>query len=130
MQRMKLLVSGVDVPRLGTIHDKIYRKFLTKEAELEAKRSEFMMLTALANPVIDPSKRGDWAKEINRSWTNYLGKLFTVDIPEQTPEEEALLEYYQRVVSKVKIGIRKDRKTGGLHLEGLTTANLNDILHY
>lgn len=124
MQRMKLLVSGVDVPRLGTIHDKIYRKYLTKDAELEAKRSEFTMLTALGNPSIDPSKRNDWIKSVSKSWTHYLGKLFTVDIPEQTPEEEQLLEYYQRVVSKVKMGIRQDPRTKGLHLVGFNPEEL------
>lgn len=123
MQRMKLHTSGVKVTKLGSLHDRVIRKYLTKEAELEAKALEFSMLVALTNPnAPDDAKRRSWVQTIQNSWNSYLGKLFTVDIPESTPEEDALLEYYKTRVSKMKLSIRQSKK--GLHLEGFDANDL------
>ena len=119
MQRMKLHLSGVKLDKLGTLKDRMYRSYLFKEAQLESSKTEFLMYLALTNPVIDDQdKRSSWSKEVNKSWKTYLGRLFTVEIPEVNEEEEALKEYYDRVVSKAKLKIRKDNKTGKVEVTG------------
>lgn len=120
MQRMKLHTSGVKLSKLGSLQDRTVRKYMLKEAQAEAKKAEFQMLIALTNPDIqDPTKRSDWARTIQKSWKQCLGHIFNIDVPEETPEETALKEYYERVVSKVKPTMRKDRKTGSLSVTGL-----------
>lgn len=127
MQRMKLYTSGVKLTRLGSLHDRVIRQYLTKETELEAKKHEFSMLVALTNPSFDSdSKRDGWVKTLQKSWNSFLGKLFNVDVPETTSEEEALKEYYDRVVSKMNLAIRKDKR-GGLTLEGLEPSKVSKM---
>lgn len=119
MQRMKLHTTGVKLNKLGSIQDRVFRNYLIKEAQLDASRTEFLMLLALTTPTIAQEKRGDWAKSIEKSWKGYLSGLFNYDLPETTPEEEQLKEYYERVVSKLSPTIRKDRKSGKLEVSGL-----------
>lgn len=116
---MRLHTSGVKLDKLGSLQDRVFREYMFKEAELESSKTEFLMYLALTNPTIeDNSKRAEWSKEINKSWKYYLSKLFVFDLPKENPEEEALKEFYDRVVAKAKLTIRKDSKTGKLELTG------------
>lgn len=119
MQRMKLHTSGIKLSKVGSLQDRVIRSYMVKEAQLEAKRTEFTMLLAMTTPSIQQDKRQDWVKSIQENWKKYLSDLFYVEIPETTPEEEMLKEYYDRVVSKLKPSIKKDRKTGKLEVSGL-----------
>ncbi len=123
MQRMKLHVAGVNVAKLGSLKDRVTRSYLLKEAQLEAKRTEFSMLTLLTNPAIsDDSKRREWVKSVQSNWKNYLGLLFYTEIPEETKEEEQMRDYYNRVVSKLKPKLVKEE--AGLRLVGITAEDL------
>lgn len=119
MQRMKLHTSGVTLNKLGSIQDRVIRNYMVKEAQLEAKEAEFMMILALTTPSVAPEKRGEWSKSIQKNWKDYLSLKFNIEVPETTPEEELLKDYYDKVVSKLKPTIRKDRKTGKLNVTGL-----------
>lgn len=120
MQRMKLHLSGVKVPKLGSLHDRIYREYLIKEAQLEAKKAEMLMLMVLTNPSIeDPNKRRDWVKSVQEIWTKYLSLLLNVEIPEHTQKELEMMDYYQNVVKPAKLNIFKD-KTGKLTVTGVS----------
>jgi len=119
MQRMKLHLSGVKLPKLGTIQDRVYREYLIKEAQLEAKKLEMVMLLTLTNPSIeDPNRRRDWAKAIKTIWTQTLSLLLNVELPEQTAKEMEMLEYYQNVVKNSELKLFKD-KMGKLHVSGV-----------
>jgi hypothetical protein len=120
MQRMKLYASGMKLDPLGSLRDRVFRSYLVKDSELEAKRAEFNMLVALTNADIkDPVKKAEWARYINKSWRQYLSLLYYVESSEEYPEEERLKEYYDKVVSKTKLTIRKDRKTKNLIVSGI-----------
>jgi hypothetical protein len=117
---MKLHTSGVNPGKLGSIQDRINRKFLLREMELEARRLEFQMLTAMTNPdITNDNKRNEWIRTIHNSWKDYIGKLLNVEVPENTPDEIALKEYYDKVVSKMAPKLSKDRRTGKLSVSGL-----------
>jgi hypothetical protein len=119
MQRMKLHLSGVKLPKLGTIQDRVYRDYMVKEAHLEAKKTEMIMLMALTNPDIeDPNKRREWSDTVKSLWTKYLSLLLNVEIPEATEQEMQMMEYYQTVVRKAKLTMYKD-KNGKLRVDGL-----------
>lgn len=125
MQRMKLYVSGVKPHKLGSIQDKVTREYMFKEAELEASRTEFTMLTSLASAEIeDPKTREKWSKTVNASWRKYLKNLFNLDIPETDEREEMLKEYYEKVISKTKPVLHIDKKTKGLSVTGLENLKL------
>lgn len=119
MQRMKLHLSGVKLPKLGSIQDRIYRDYLVKEAQLEAKKTEMVMLMTLTNPTIqDPAKYREWSGSIKGLWTQYLSMLLNVELPEHTKKEVEMLEYYQNTMKHAKLKLSKD-KAGKLKLSGL-----------
>src|SRR5579859_6380867 len=108
MQRMKLHLSGVKVPKLGSLHDRLYREYLTKENELEAEKMKIVMLNTLTNPTIeDPGKAREWSSTIKKHWARYLSLQFNTDIPEHTEKEIQMMEYYENVVKHLKPKLEK-----------------------
>jgi len=119
MQRMKLHLSGVKVPKLGSLHDRLYREYLTKENELEAEKMKIVMLNTLTNPTIeDPGKAREWSSTIKKHWARYLSLQFNTDIPEHTEKEIQMMEYYENVVKHLKPKLEKSAK--GLAVKGLS----------
>lgn len=119
MQRMKLHLSGVKVPKLGSLQDKVYRQYLTKESQLEVEKTKFAMLQAMTSPTFDDAgKARDWHAKIKKAWANYLSLEFNVDIPEHTEKELQMMEYYENVVKHLKPKLEKSQK--GLAVRGLS----------
>ena len=120
MQRMRLHTSGVKVPRLGTVQDRVLRNYLTKEAGLEISRTKFTMLQAMMAPEFkSDNARSTWMDEIKDTWDTYLSRLLLYDIPKETPKEAMLKDYYASVISKISPVITKDKKTGALSVSGI-----------
>lgn len=110
MQRMKLHLSGVKLPRLGSLQDRVYREYMFREAKLEAKKAEMFMLMTLTNPDLDnPNQRREWGSTVKDLWSEYLAMLMNVEMPEKTEKEVEMLEYYQSVVKKAKLKLFKTR---------------------
>lgn len=121
MQRMKLHVSGVKVPKLGTMQDRVMREYLYKTAQLEIKRTEFMMLAALTGPnLLNPNDKRSWASSISKSWRQYMSLEYNLEMTEHTERELELIEYYTSTVKNAKLQIRVDEK-GTPVLNGLET---------
>lgn len=119
MQRMKLHLSGVKVPKLGSLQDKVYRQYLTKESQLGVEKTKFTMLQTLTNPTFDDTgKARDWHSKIKKAWANYLSLEFNVDIPENTEKELQMMEYYENVVKHLKPKLERSGK--GLAVKGLS----------
>jgi adenine-specific DNA methylase len=116
---MKLYVSGVPVPKLGSIHDRITGQYLTKEAQKESKK---ILLSALltANTIVgqDADAISKYEKKIQRIYNQYLELEFGIEIPEQTEKETQMLEYYTKVVKSMKPMLSRG-KDGSLHVSGL-----------
>lgn len=119
---MRLHTQGVKLPPLGSVQDRVLRQFAVKEAELEAKRTEFAMLTLLTNPQIaDDGRWREWRGTVKDVWQQYVGLLFNMEVPKQSDKDKELLEYYTNVVKKSDLKMYKDRDTGKLTLLGIET---------
>lgn len=119
MQRMKLYVSGVPVPKLGSLHDRIIGQYLVKEAQKESKK---ILLTSLlvANTIDaqDAESASAWEKKVRRIYNQYLELEFGIEIPEQTEKETQMLEYYSEVVKGMRPTLKRN-KDGSLYVSGL-----------
>lgn len=120
MQRVKLHLSGVKVPKLGSLQDRVFRSYMVKEAQLDAKKTQMAMLTVLTNPQIDdPSKRREWSEAVKKVWSEYLSLLLNTELPEHTEKELEMREYYESVVKKSELRLFKD-KVGRLNVDGIS----------
>lgn len=120
MQRMKLHVQGVKLPALGSAQDSVLRQYALKEAALEAKRTEFAMLTLLTNPAItDDARWREWKDSVQGVWKTYVAMLYSTDLPEEDVKDRKLMDYYTNVVKKSDLKMYKDKKTGELRLSGI-----------
>lgn len=118
MQRMKLHLSGIEVPKLGSLKDRVYRDYLTKENQLEAEKAKLLMLVALTNPTIsDPNKARDWSGKVKKIWADYLALQFNTDMPVKNEKEAQMAEYYENVVKHLKPVIEKS--SSGYKVQGL-----------
>lgn len=119
---MRLHTQGVKLPPLGSVQDRVLRQFAVKETELEAKRTEFAMLTLLTNPhIADDGRWREWRGTVKDVWQQYVGLLFNMDVPKQSDKDKELLEYYTNVVKKSELKMYKDKDTGKLKLLGVET---------
>jgi hypothetical protein len=127
MQRTKLYVSGVKVPPLGSAQDRVLRDYMTKEAELEAEREKLSMLNTLSTPSFtDQAKANAWEKEIQRTWSSYLHKLFNVELSEESQKDIDMMEFYTKVVKHMRPKVKKS-KSGKLVVEGLRGLDVSDF---
>jgi hypothetical protein len=127
MQRTKLYVSGVNLPQLGSAQDRVLRDYMTREAELEAEREKLTMLNTLSNPTFsDESKAKAWEKEIQRTWSSYLHKLFHVELSEESQKDIEMLEFYNKVVKYMRPKLRQT-KSGKLVVDGLKGLDVSDF---
>lgn len=119
MQRMELHLKGIKLPRLGSPQDRVYRKYLDKQTELQVTKDRLAMLSTLTNPQISNQNQwSTWKKDIQDIWRQYLGLSFHVDVPSQEDEDKKLTEFYEKVVKPAQIKMHRDRTTGKLSLTG------------
>jgi hypothetical protein len=117
---MKLYVSGVKVPPLFSLQDRVIREYFTRQEQLESKKQEMMMLLALTSPNIqDPAKGREWSELVKNSWTQYLGALFNVKVDEMSDKEKEMREYYEAYMKNSKITLHVDKKKKSLSVSGI-----------
>lgn len=120
MQRMRLHTAGVKVPKLGTMHDRVLRNYLTKESALEISKMRFTMLQTMVTPDLKSEQaKTAWLDEVKQSWDSYLSALLLYELPKEAPKDKLLREYYENVIAKIKPVITKDKKTGNLSVTGI-----------
>jgi hypothetical protein len=111
MQRMKLHLSGVKVPKLGSLQDRVYREYLTKDNQLEAEKMKMIMMMTMTTPSFnDSAKARDWHDKVKGIWSNFLALQFNVEIPEHTEKEIQMLEYYETVVKHLRPRLEKTKE--------------------
>lgn len=118
MQRMELKFKGLEVPALGSLRDITFRKFLNKQALLEAKRAEFDYLIAIATPNFsDNNDRRSWNSSVHKVFTEYVYMLHGAKPKLRSDAEEEMIKYYENVIRTSKMLLYKD-ESGGLVAEG------------
>ena len=110
---MELYVSGVKVPKLGSLQDRILRNYLTKRASREVGKNK--LLAQIATAVGGESK--EWSSAISRIWSDYVNMEFFLEGADD--EREADMKNQFEYWTKVKPVIVKD-KDGKLSVKGLS----------
>ena len=113
LQRMELHLSGIKVPKLGSIQDIIYRQFLDKKSKKEVAKNKMLALLAINSGAFETSdSRDKWSEQVKSAWTSYMGLEYGIEIPEHTDHERRMLEYYNKKVKPLKAVIRSNGKKG------------------
>jgi hypothetical protein len=113
VQRMKIHMSGMKVPKLGSSQDIVYRQYLTKESHKEAKKNQLLALLVTNSISFDSSQEYQkWAERVKKVWTSYLGLEYGMEIPEHDEKETEMMNYYANRVKnlKAKLTVTKDGK--------------------
>ena len=116
---MKLHFRGIEVPALGSPRDIVYRNYLIYEAKLEAKKHQMLFLIGIGTPTFTDSSEGrKWDKQTKRVFDEYVTLLLGQEVVPVNSEEERMKEFYEKVISKSKPKLFKDRE-GKLKVENL-----------
>lgn len=115
---MKLYTTGVKVPKLGSLHDRMIQSYFLKESEKEIKKTQLLTFLAM-NTIPATTKEGiqEYEGKIKKAWVKYLELEYGVKLPEKTEKEIILAEYYEKVVKRMKPKLI--RKKGRLIVQGL-----------
>ena len=118
MQRMDLHLSGIKVPKLGSVQDRVYRQFLDRKTKKEVTKNKLMaLLVANVVPFESNEGRDSWSSQVRKVWTMYLGLEYGVEIPESSEDERKLIEYYNTKIKTLKPILKSEK--GRLVVEGL-----------
>jgi phenylacetate-coenzyme A ligase PaaK-like adenylate-forming protein len=120
---MKMHMSGLKVPRLGSIHDKIYRQYLTKESQKESKKIQLLALSVINTGNFSTQQGYDeWGSKIKKLFNAYLSLEYGIELPEQTEKELEMMEYYESTVKHLrpKLHIGADGRLAVSGLEALS----------
>jgi hypothetical protein len=119
MQRVKMHMSGIAVPKLGSYQDKVFREYLTKDSEKETKKTQLLALLVSNSVTFHEEAAGrEWSARVRKIWNEYVGLEYGVEIPEQSNKEMLMMDYYQKTVKKMKPRLSSS-KNGGLTVSGL-----------
>lgn len=115
---MELHLSGVKVPKLGSIHDKLYREYLTKRALKEVNKNKVMAQAAIAMANVSKTPR-ETVQAVIDAFSDYVNmELFLENVKYET--EQILrdeYEFWRKVRPKIKIN--KDGKGATLSVSSL-----------
>jgi len=111
---MRLYTSGVKVPKLGSLQDRVIRQHFNSEAEKETKKVQLLALLA-ANSVQYSDKEAStkWENKVRAIWNKYLELEYGIEIPEHTENEIKMMEYYNNSIKnlKAKLSIKDGKLT-------------------
>ncbi len=108
---MKLHVSGVKVPKLGSIQDRVMRDFLTKQANKEIYKTKLLAQLAISN-----SKNKEASDEVMETWNNYVNLEAFLEDQSKQRVMDMQEEYAYWKTTKPKL--RRTEK-GGVEVVGL-----------
>lgn len=119
---MRMYMSGIQPPKLGSRRDRVMQAAMVKESEREVKKNS--LLAFMAMNTVSARNTGDAQKQfdkITKAWSNYLELEFGMKIPEHTEKEVKMVEFYQRFVKNAKLKVKYDKKKNHVVLQGLET---------
>ena len=118
---MRLYLSGVKVPKLGTLQDRVIRAHMITESQKESKKTQLLaLLVANSIPFDDQNAAENWNTKIKRLWNSYLSLEYGLELPEHTEKEMAMMEYYQNHIKGLKAQlVMKDGKPTVIGLDSI-----------
>ena len=113
---MKLYVSGVPVPKLGSFRDRVLRQYLSNEDALEVSRTSFDAFTTI---LLAEGKQGK--DLISKKWDEHVAKQYGVfeEMAQKRLHEEVELSEQYEAIRDLRPVVSKDKKTGKLIVSGL-----------
>lgn len=110
---MDLMMSGVKVPRLGSVQDITLRAFMRKKANQELTHSRLLAQVAMG---VGGSGNKSWSRSITNTWNAYV-RAMTYTTSEIEEIEKDLQEEYKLIAHlRPTVEIAKD---GSLTLHGI-----------
>lgn len=115
---MRLYVSGVKVPKLGSPADRVIRQFQMKEAKKETLKIQMQAMIAANTPDFDSqSKATEWSSKVKEVWSDYMSIEYGLEIKDKSDANEAMTEAYTKLVKNLKPVLTSDN--GALTISGL-----------
>lgn len=108
---MRLYVAGVDLPKFGTIKDRVLRKFAMYELEREVTVNKIHAQIALR--LSDNNEKG---KEVLKTWNKYVNLTYGIEDLKIQEEIDMQAEYEQYKNLSPVLCMGKD---GSLTVKGL-----------
>lgn len=92
-------MSGVDVPRLGSVKDKILRKYLLKRIE-----KDLVLHKLVANIAMATGDSKDWVRMVTNTWNKYVTLAYFMEGEEESKEVDMKkeYEYWRKLKPKMK----------------------------
>jgi hypothetical protein len=121
---MRLYTSGIEVPRLGSLKDRILRRFQMEESKKEIKKNSLLAFIAVHSPTFeDAGKAKEWSKRISTIWTEYSSLELGLEIIENEDDNKevdsvkAMTLAYTEFVKKLSPQLTKEN--GRVVVKGL-----------
>lgn len=110
---MELYVSGVEVPKLGSLKDVMARQYLARRANKEIALNKMLAQIASSN---GGAGNTEWHKSISSTFNNYVNMALYLEGEVEKREEDMQEQFkYWKTIKPVAI-IGKD---GGLTIKGI-----------
>jgi len=114
---MDMLLSGIQVPKLGSVQDRTLRAFMTKKIGREVAQVKLLAQIASASGGSDKS----WVRTISSIWKDYLRSSYHLEAEHENLENDMLEEYKKFAHIRPKLVIEKD---GTLKVKGIPKSAL------
>lgn len=105
-------MTGVEVPKLGSIKDIVLRQYLLKKAQKEVNKTKLIAMSGLGTA--HTARNKELAEGILSIFNDYLNQELYLESVKQEAEQDMKDEYEQywkQVRPKIKIGKGKDKTT-------------------
>lgn len=117
---MRLHLSGVTVPRLGSVQDRVIRQFMSKESEKEVKKTNLLALLVVnSGNASTPSDLEKWEEKVKNVFTDYMELELGYKLPETNKKEMEMLDYYTKHVKNLRPTLHAEAGKQGLIVKGL-----------
>lgn len=125
---MRLHLSGVKLPKLGTLADRVMRMHVTRESERETKKTQLLALLAANSIDFDNQQSASaWEGRIKGIWNRYLALEYGIELAPEKEKELEMMDYYQGFVKHLKpVMNNKDGKFTVSGLESLQKLVANE----
>ena len=112
-----MLLSGIPVPKLGSIQDRTIRAFMHKKGGQEIAKTKLLAQIAISSGGSDKS----WARNISNIWGDYLRATYYLEAEREELQQDLTEQYKQFSHLRPKLVIAKG---GGLALKGIPKSKL------